>query len=87
MVAKAVARFQWNLSEFEKLRRGSGIRDVIDEVTEQVADRANDQALVPGAKYGWKSRQDRSRFQGIVFTDNFAARRDQAKFSTLEKAL
>ena len=84
-MAKPV-RFKWNLKGFKEIRRSAWVQDLVIDECEQITDRAN-QSSSGSAKYGYSTKKTKTRFRGIVFTDNYKARVDNAKHNTLLKAL
>jgi hypothetical protein len=84
-MAKPV-RFKWKLKGFKEIRRSAWVQDLVTDECEKITDRAN-QSSSSSAKYGYSTKKTKTRFRGIVFTDNYKARVDNAKHNTLLKAL
>lgn len=70
---------------FREIRTSVGVRRVVNEQAERVAERAN--AAAKRGKYRWSGRERKTRYGAIVFTDDYQARIDNGKRNTLLKAL
>lgn len=64
----------WNLKTFEKIRRSSGVQDLVNTVTEGVAAECN-AGLTGSSKFEALTTQGKSRYRGIVVARGFRARR------------
>lgn len=73
-------KITWKMEGFKQLRRDPALVRQIDDIAEDIADRA-------GEGFGWKSRADLDRYRAIVFTGSYQAMRINARNNTLLHAL
>lgn len=69
---------QWDMSEFDRLRRAPGVQEMVERHTADFAERC-------GRGYEGSTQQGRTRFRGIVYPGNSRARRDHARNQTMLK--
>lgn len=79
-------RIKWDRKEFEAIRRSPGVQNRVTQECERLAKRFN-AASPSNARYGYSTMQGKTRFRGIVFTENFKARVDNAKRNTMLNGL
>ena len=75
----------WNIKGFEEIRRSVEVASLVNNHAAEVCSRAN--SMAKRGTYRWSGMQRRSRYGALVVTDDYQSRIDNAKRSTLLKAL